>query len=281
MNQESLILFSPAKVNLFFRVLRKREDGYHEIASLYQTISLGDTLKICLADEDRITCDNPEIPCDESNLLFKALAAFRKQTGNSGKVHFHLEKKTPMQSGCGGGSSNAATALFALNQLTSSGLDEDILRRCASTFSSDAPFFFSVGSAYARGRGEELMNVSGLGSHSFWLAKPIAGLSTSLVYKTCRIEEFPDRNPQHFLNKALQGRLELFNDLEHSAFFLMPSLADLKQDLLHLGFSQVSMTGSGTAFMCFGNVKQPVLPGISFFPVHFVQRTVGQWYEFP
>jgi 4-diphosphocytidyl-2-C-methyl-D-erythritol kinase len=280
-NRESLVLFSPAKVNLFFRVLRKREDGYHEIASLYQAISLGDTLTASLAEDDRITCDDPGIPCDERNLLSKALRVFREKTGLTVKIHFHLEKKIPIEAGCGGGSSNAATALFALNVLTGSALDEGTLCEWASTFSSDAPFFFSTGSAYARGRGEQLTNISALGPHVFWLAKPKVGLSTPLVYKTCNAKSLLQRDPQLFLEKALQGQLELFNDLEHPAFSLMPSLSDLKQDLLRLGFSQVSMTGSGTAFMCFGNVEKPALPGISFFSVRFVQRKAGQWYTQP
>ncbi len=280
-NNETLRLFSPAKVNLFFRVLHKRADGYHDIASLYQAISLGDNITVSLADEDRITCDDPHIPCDERNLIAKAIKVFREKTGYAFRVHFHVEKKTPIEAGLGGGSSNAATALFALNAFSPSPVAESTLCEWASTFSSDAPFFFSTGSAYCCGRGEMLTSLRALEPILFWVAKPQEGLSTPLVYKTCNPELFLQRDPQECLNKALQGQLEWFNDLEIPAFSLMPSLAHLKHDLLSLGFSHVSMTGSGTAFMCFGNVAQPSLPGVRFFPVCFAQRAGGQWYEFP
>src|SRR5690348_15470951 len=217
MSRDSLTLFSPAKVNLFFRVLSKRQDGYHDIASLYQAISLGDTLTATLADEDRITCDDPSIPCDEKNLIFKAAKVFREQTGFTEHVHWHLTKKIPIEAGLGGGSSNAASALFALNQLSSLGLDETTLCRFASLFSSDAPFFFSTGSAYCTGRGEILTSIPDLEANAFWIAKPEGGLSTPQVYKSCSPATCEQRDPQQHLHQALQGQLELFNDLEESA----------------------------------------------------------------
>jgi 4-diphosphocytidyl-2-C-methyl-D-erythritol kinase len=274
----SIVLFSPAKVNLFFRVLSKRPDGYHDIASLYQAISLGDTLTATLAEEDRITCDDPSIPCDEKNLIYKAAKVFREQTGFSAKVHWQLNKKVPIESGLGGGSGNAASALFALNALSSFGIDDATLCHWASTFSSDAPFFFSTGTAYCAGRGEILTSLLPLKPVSFWIAKPEMGLPTPQVYKTCNPSDCVSRDPQEHLHKALQGQLELFNDLDHSAFSLMPFLMQLKQDLLSLSFSQVSMTGSGTAFICMGDVQAPTMPGIRFFPVRFIQRTEGKWY---
>lgn len=278
MGKESLVLFSPAKVNLFFRVLSKRSDGYHAIASLYQAVSLGDVVSISLADEDRLSCDDPEVPCNEHNLMAKALKTFREKTGYAFKVHMRLEKKIPMQAGLGGGSGNAATVLFALNALSPSSVDESTLASWAAEFSSDAPFFFSTGSAFCTGRGEQLASLSDLPLVHFWLAKPQEGLSTPLVYKQCKPELLPQRDPEVFLQQALQGQLKTFNDLEHPAFALMPSLSDLKSALLHLGFSQVTMTGSGTAFMCFGQVSVPVLPNISFYPVHFIYRKPEHWY---
>lgn len=278
-----LRLFSPAKVNLFFRVLCKREDGYHEIASLFQAISLGDVVNVSLAREDCITCDDPKIPCDETNLVSKAIKVFREKTEYTHPVRVHLEKKIPMQAGLGGGSSNAATVLFALNMLSQLKIDEEILGQWAAAFSSDAPFFFSTGSAYCSGRGEQLKHLAPFNSDAqFWLAKPKEGLSTPLVYQNCDPKLFARRDPVLFLNRALKGQLELFNDLELSAFSLLPSLFHLKQDLLNLGFSQVTMTGSGTAFMCFGSVNAPSLCDISFFPVFFSHRKAGEeWYKFP
>ena len=107
--------FSPAKINLFFRVLSKRLDGYHDIASVMQAIDLGDVLTFTNHPRDQMTCSDPTLPCDETNLVMKALKRFREYYSLS-SVHIHLEKHVPMQSGLGGGSSNAATVLWALNE---------------------------------------------------------------------------------------------------------------------------------------------------------------------
>ncbi len=110
-------LFSPAKLNLFLRVLSKRKDGYHEIASLFQAIDFGDILTFALSDKDKLTSSDPSIPHDRSNLIFQAADQFRRQTGLHFGLEVDLEKKIPTQSGLGGGSSNAATTLWALNEL--------------------------------------------------------------------------------------------------------------------------------------------------------------------
>lgn len=273
-------LFSPAKLNLFFRVLHKRPDSFHEIASLYQAINLGDILQICLSDEDRLICNEPEIPTDSSNLVWKAIDSFRKNTGKNFKVHVQLQKKIPVQAGLGGGSSNAATALWAVNQLCGGTVAETDLRAFASEFSSDAPFFFSAGTAYCCGRGEVLEAAPSLQPQSLWIVKPKEGLSTPLVYKHCQPEKFQKRNPRDFLQQILKGRAAFFNDLEIPAFQLMPSLQLLKEKLLSLGFSSVTMTGSGTAFFCLGDRKlAPVLEGIQFIPTQYLNRPEGKWYE--
>lgn len=277
---EGIKLFSPAKLNLFFRVLNKRPDGFHEIASLYQAINLADILHVCLSDEDRLTCNEPGIPSDSSNLVWKAIGSFRKNTAKNFKVHVHLQKNIPVQSGLGGGSSNAATALWAVNQLLGRIVAEEDLRAFASEFSSDAPFFFSTGTAYCCGRGEILEAVPPLQPQSLWIAKPMDGLSTPLVYKYCQPEKFLGRNPRDFLYQILEGREAFFNDLEIPAFQLMPSLQRLKEKLQSLGFSSVTMTGSGTAFFCVGATSQaPVLEGIQFTPVQYLNRLEGKWYE--
>lgn len=96
-----MLLFSPAKLNLFFRVLRKREDGYHDISSLFQAISLGDTLSLSIDTQDSFTCSNPELPLDSSNLVIKALHLFRKKTSIPFSVRIHLDKQIPMEAGLG------------------------------------------------------------------------------------------------------------------------------------------------------------------------------------
>ncbi|MES2198630.1 MAG: hypothetical protein V4489_00475, partial [Chlamydiota bacterium] len=114
---QQLSFLSPAKINVFFKVLRKREDGFHEISSLYQAITLFDTLQIRLSAKDEFTCSDPSLSLDHTNLVNKALNLFRKKTGSSDQFSIHLDKKIPMQAGLGGGSSNAATALWAFSKL--------------------------------------------------------------------------------------------------------------------------------------------------------------------
>src|SRR5262249_13981075 len=107
-----LTLLSPAKINLFLRILGKRPDGYHELASLFQAIDLADTIHFSLSDADHLTCTDPAIPVDRSNLIWKSVNLFRRKTGLNFHLKIHLEKKIPHQAGLGGGSSNAATTLW-------------------------------------------------------------------------------------------------------------------------------------------------------------------------
>jgi 4-diphosphocytidyl-2-C-methyl-D-erythritol kinase len=273
-------LFSPAKLNLFFRVLRAREDGYHEISSLFQAISLGDLLSVELGESDELVCSDPELSRNIStNLVFRALDLFRKKTGSAVKARFHLIKKIPMRAGLGGGSGNLATALWGLNQLTGYGASERELAEWAAEVSSDGPFFFSHGTAYCTGRGEVIQDVDSLAESEVWVAKPREGLETPLVYQQCIPSLLIPRNPASILKGFYANQPEYFNDLEAGAFRLLPVLSKVKSDLLELGFREVVMTGSGSAFFCLGQVDDPTLEGIQFFKVEFLSREKGEWYQ--
>lgn len=121
---DSIVLFSPSKINLFLRIIRKRDDGYHDLASLFQAIGFGDTLELSLIDEDKkderdeFECNMPGVPVDSSNLVLRALQLMREKTGLN-KVFFraNLIKQVPAQAGLGGGSANAATAMWGANEL--------------------------------------------------------------------------------------------------------------------------------------------------------------------
>ncbi len=276
----SATYFSPAKLNLFFRVLSRRADGFHEIASLYQAVSLCDKLTIKRASQDQLTCNDPQVPCDETNLISLALQKYREKTGVSFPVSIHLEKIIPMQAGLGGGSGNAATTLWALNQLNPNPVSESDLQLWAGEFSSDAPFFFSKGTAYCCGKGEKLELLSPLPATKLWIAKPDEGLSTPLVFRETKVSELVERDPRLALKKILSGESSYFNDLEPAAFRLLSKLEDVKKGLISLGFNTVVMTGSGTAFFCLGEVAVPNMSGVSFYPVSFLQREEGNWYHY-
>ena len=275
-----LSFLSPAKVNLFFRVLYKREDGFHEIASLYQAISLFDTLYFKKSGSPRLTCTDPTLACDETNLVAKAEHLFRKHTGITEPVHIHLRKKIPMQAGLGGGSSNAATALFGLNRLFGEPVTESDLCEWAKTLGSDVAFFLSSGTAYCTGRGEKIEELQHpLPELHFSLAKPVGGLSTPLVYRHCDVARLSSVDPASTLEGFLMGDPHYYNDLEQSAFSLMPSLREVKEALLVSGFSHVVLCGSGSAFFCLGTSKEKISLPLQFFTGKSVQRRYGRWYE--
>ena len=274
-----LSLLSPAKVNLFFRVLFKRKDNFHEIASVYQAISLSDVLHISLSTQDVLTCSEPSLAVDETNLINKALVLFRKKTGLTSSFHIHLEKRIPIEAGLGGGSSNAATALCAFCRLLKTPVSESLLMEWGAELGSDVPFFFSRGTSYVTGRGEEIRNVTAPKSLSFWIAKPNWGLSTPSVYAACVPSDFEQRDPAVSLDMFLQGELPFYNDLEVPAFTLSGSLKKLKESLLQMGFDSVILSGSGTAFVCFGSVEEPKLSDVQFFFVRTLQRKDQEWYE--
>lgn len=269
--------FSPAKINLFLRVLKKREDGYHDLASLFQAISLGDYLTFTRAETDLLTCTDPSLSCDRSNLIWKAVDLFFRKTGLSFPLHIHLEKRIPVQSGLGGGSSNAATTLWALNQISGLKITVQELSNWSAEIGSDIPFFFSHGTAYCRGRGEVVDDLPPLHfSLPFCIVKPQEGLATPLIFQHLKLEECSAQDPEKLLASWQSNHPIASNDLEIPSFRLLPSLQNLKQTLLSQGCYPVTMTGSGTAFVCFGPLPQTSYP---IYPVRFAKRTPNSWYQ--
>ena len=264
---------SPAKLNLFFRVLYRRSDGYHQIASLFQAIDLFDYLSIEPAPRDCFTSSDPTLALDESNLDIKALHLFRSHIPTP-PLRIHLEKIIPIQAGLGGGSSNAATTLFALNNLLGRPVPLPQLIEWGAQLGSDVAFFLSLGTAYCTGRGELLHPFSLPEPLQGYLAKPSYGLSTPLVYQATRPTEFLQRDPL----EALHSYPTFFNDLETPSFELEPRLSLLKSELLSQGFSSVTMTGSGTAFFCIGAVQPKPIDGVRFYPFRSITRSANSWY---
>lgn len=267
-------LFSPAKVNLFLRVLGRREDGFHNLASLFQAIDLGDTIELALSSKDQLICNHPNLPTDDSNLICKSIHLFRKKTGLKFNIQATLDKHIPQEAGLGGGSSNAATTLWGLNELLGLPLKEEELRLLSAEIGSDIPFFFSSGTAYCTGRGEYVRSLAPL-EGTGWIVKPDMGLSTALVFSKLRLDECSSLDPEELLASFYNGSPLYHNDLEKPAFSQLPFLRELKESLLKEG--EALLTGSGTAFFC------KAAPSLSFIPftskVRFVRRKPNCWYE--
>ncbi len=263
-----LNLFSPAKINVFLKVVGRRPDGFHDLASLFQTIDLKDTLHLSLTDKDEMTSTCKNLPRDNSNLVFKAANLFRQKSGKSFGLHVHIVKRIPQQAGLGGGSSNAATTLWGINQLLGTPYTTQELTEWSIELGSDVPFFFTQGTAYCTGRGEVLRSIDPLLSQKLWIVKPDRGLSTPEVFSHLKLGELPTRDPEMALANILNGKMECFNDLENSALQLFPELNQIKHQLSEK-HSHVSMTGSGSAFFCLGGQAPHKIPTYPHFPGSF------------
>jgi 4-diphosphocytidyl-2-C-methyl-D-erythritol kinase len=186
----SLMLESPAKVNLMLSVHGPRGDGFHALTSLVVALDFGDTLRVTRNDVgvDRLHCSDPTVPSDESNLILKAAAAFCARFGESVTFDFDLNKRIPMGAGLGGGSSNAAVALRAMNQLTGERLEHATLLQVAAELGSDCPFFIDAVPSIMSGRGEVLAPLAretadALRGQRILLFRPFFSVPTAWAYR--------------------------------------------------------------------------------------------------
>lgn len=186
-----LTLQAPAKVNLTLLVSARRGDGYHDVSTVMQTVDLCDTLT--LTGEGRgltLTCTDPAVPADDSNLVLRAARLFFAEAGLPvPDLHFRLEKRIPSQAGLGGGSSNAASALLALRTLYAPALSDEKLECMAAALGSDVPFFIRGGTMHCTGRGERIAPLPPLTAGWFVIVKPPEGFSTPAMYR--RLDELP------------------------------------------------------------------------------------------
>jgi 4-diphosphocytidyl-2-C-methyl-D-erythritol kinase len=223
-----------AKINWSLRVTGKRPDGYHNIETLFQTISLHDVLTIDRADRLSLTCTDPSIPTDDTNLILRAARAI----GVTANVH--LEKRIPAGGGLGGGSSDAAAVLTAFDRR-----DPQI----ALSLGSDVPFFLYGGTAYATGRGEVIEPLPRVAPVPLLLLIPNERVLTAQAYAMLRRFSPPlgvDRYRAMIADDLLDHATELINDFEEAVFVKLPHLHTLKTRLYEEGAAWAGMSGSGS-----------------------------------
>jgi len=259
-------LFAPAKINLFLAVTGRRPDGFHELISLVAPLEWGDTLTFeprPTAMVDSLECSDPALPVDASNLVLKAAAAFRQRVpAGVPPVHFHLRKEVPAGAGLGGGSSDAATALRALNQLASAPLSPDELRACAAAVGSDVPLFLENAPVVMRGRGELISALpesarAALRGRELIVFKPPFGIATAWAYGRLRDSGTQAYVPAAAAEEKLAAwlaaptwaTLPLENNLEIPAFAKYAALPVLLDELRARFNLRCRMSGSGSA--CF------------------------------
>ncbi len=242
-----------------------------------QAISLGDSLSFSFRKKDGYVCSDPSLKWNEKNLIYQAVELFRRYTGISTPLHIEHIKMIPMQAGLGGGSSNAATVLWALNHLFSSPLSDFSLKDLAARIGSDVAFFLSSGAAFCQSRGEYLFPIAPIPLEGF-LAVPSFGLCTKTVFQT--YSRLP--KPSHSLSQALKnyslGKTVFYNDLQTAAFSINPQMETI-QHQLQQSFDHVVMTGSGSSFFCMGRRKAVSINSLKFYPFCCIFRKQQNWYS--
>ncbi len=237
---------APAKINLSLRVLGRREDGFHEVDILMARLDLEDEISFHNSRTTTLLCDTPGVPTDESNLVFRAVREFEKAYGRKAKQRITLTKRIPHGAGLGGGSSDAAVTLKAVNEIIGTNYDAEELSAMAAALGSDVPFFLNPVVSRCKGRGEIVTPVPELAAWSrpIVLLKPQFGVSTPSAYgkmhDSHRLRGVP------YGVQRLDG-IRFVNDLEKPVFAKFPVLGLMKSWLLKQpGVRVAMMSGSGS-----------------------------------
>jgi len=252
-DSEVLTIKTPAKINLNLKILGRREDGFHELETLMVPVGLADTLNFRQADSGiKITCNDPSLPTGDDNLIHRAATAFFAHTGIAAGVEVHVDKSIPAGAGLGGGSSDAAATLLALDSLFDTSLPHRELFQLAAANGSDTAWFLTPKAAICRGRGELIEPLQGIPSFPGLLIKPPFGISTAWAYRA--YAEDPGR-PEETLTLE---NICIANDLERPVFSKHAYLAALKKWLNEQPEVRAAgMSGSGSTLFAALNGGQP------------------------
>jgi 4-diphosphocytidyl-2-C-methyl-D-erythritol kinase len=240
-------VLAPAKINLSLKILDRRSDGFHEIETLMAPISLYDEIKIEKRNSGegiQFRCDDPSVPAGSDNLIVRAAKSFFAATNLESAVLIELKKKIPHGAGLGGGSSDAASTLLALNDLFETKLPREALVKIAETIGSDVPFFIFRAPALCRGRGELVTPVKLKEKLPILLLKPAFVVSTAWAYS--RWQDSREIPAVRYAAQEFDGQI-VVNDLERPVFEKFVFLAHLKRWLLEQAeVTAALMSGSGS-----------------------------------
>jgi 4-diphosphocytidyl-2-C-methyl-D-erythritol kinase len=263
----ALLIEAPAKINLYLRIIHRRPDGYHDLETVMQKLELCDQLELRPAVSGvHLSCPDSSLPCNESNLVYRAALLYLEKARIANGVDIVLHKKIPVAAGLGGGSSDAAAILFGLNRLFGSGLAESDLLHLASRLGADVPFFVAaMDAARATGIGDQLHSAPSLKGCRVLLVNPGFPVSTKWVYENLALTT--SGNPyilgreQNYLNYgdflASCEPLAVRNDLESVTIGRFPQLQNIKEELLESGADIALMSGSGPTI--FGLFREEML----------------------
>ena len=262
---EQLIKKAYGKINLGLDVLRRRPDGYHEVKMIMQMVDIYDTLTFEKREDDQIvlSANREEIPCDESNLIYKAAKLLFDYKQVAYGVNIHLEKKIPVAAGMAGGSTDAAATFTGLNELFELGVSQQELMELAVKVGADVPYCILGGCALSEGIGEVLTPLPNPPYCEMVIAKPDINVSTKYVYENLNLPELKTHPDIDGMREAIEaGSLEgiierLENVLESVTVKKYGIIQDIKDEMISLGASNAIMSGSGpTVFGFFGSKEE-------------------------
>ena len=253
-----------AKINLCLDVLRRKDNGYHEVEMVMTNVDIFDVLEIKKLEEKKILLksDNKELAMDETNLIHKAVVMLQKEVKKEFGVEIVLEKNIPMEAGMAGGSADAAATLKAVNELFDLNISEERLLEIGANLGADIPFCIMGGTVLASGIGEKLKRLKPLPRMKLLIVKPRIGLSTRKVYESLDIEGLnktgfkhrdvremvsiieSDKNDKEKIDEIAKS---LNNILEVPSIRLLPFISDIKKIMMENNCLGALMSGSGTA----------------------------------
>ncbi len=254
MAEDTFTIPSFAKINWFLRILGRREDGFHELCTAFQTVSLRDELTFSKHDELYLTCGDETIPTDENNLIIKAANELRKRFDIKRGAAIHLEKRIPSPGGLGGGSSNAAAALFGLIKIWQIKIEFAELLQIGAHLGSDVPFFFYGGTALGTGRGTEIQPLANIAENFLLIVAPPISVSTAEAFGRLSMADLTNKSSKSILQicryeaEGLNLRQSLLsNDFENSVFDIAPEIRKVKFKLIELKAEIALLSGSGAS----------------------------------
>lgn len=273
-----MLAFPNCKINLGLSILNKREDGYHNIETIFYPVPLKDALEIIQSNEtDHIQFSSSGLDIDgdtENNLCIKAYQLLRKDFPQIASVKIHLHKTIPMGAGLGGGSADAAFMLQLLNQQFSLNLSITQLISYALKLGSDCPFFILNTPCLGTGRGEILKEiVVDLSAYQLILVNPGIHVNTGQAFKFLNLNL--ENNDPSFLKDIIRQPIvtwyqHLKNDFEEPVFKMYPVIKEIKESLYHMGATYASMSGSGSTV--YGIFEKQLQPEINFNPTYFIRQ---------
>ncbi len=247
-----ITLNAHAKINLSLDVLNKRDDGYHNLKMIMQTLQLHDIITIQEIESGiEIECEAPYVPTNNSNIAYKAAERVIQKYGLSVGVRIKIEKRIPVAAGLAGGSTDAAAVLKGINELFGLGMDQKSLMDIGKTIGADVPYCIVGGTALAEGIGEIITPLPKMEAIPVILIKPRFGVSTASVFKSLQMDNIADRPKTDMLINALENRdikfigKNLCNVLESVTVERYPLIDKIKKDLVARGSIGSIMSGSG------------------------------------